>query len=181
MFTVKQCLSIALLSVSMLASGLAGAADLVKDASYIQFSGKQMGRVFSGQVKAFSVDAEFTSVGLLTSLKLKISADSLDTNNTERDQLLHSNEWLDVKRYAEIRYEGTSDNDGMINGFLTIRDKTLPLNLMLDVNAENGLLRLSTQSEIDRLAFGLGSGEWLDTAVVDAIISFNAVLFFKPS
>ncbi len=181
MFTVKQWLAAVLLSISMLASAVAGAADLMKDNSSIQFSSKQMGRVFTGQIDEFSVDAEFTSSGLLTSLQLRIRADSLDTNNTERDQLLQSDEWLDVKGFAEIHYKGVSESGNVIDGFLTIRDKTLPLNLNLDSDAENGQIRLRAQGEIDRLAFGLGSGEWLDTAVVDALITFDAMLSFRPS
>ncbi|WP_271270542.1 YceI family protein [Aliamphritea hakodatensis] len=177
---VKQSLLAVMLGISMLASVAAGAAELVRESSEIRFSGTQMGRAFDGQAGVYTATAEFSAEGQLTALQLQIRADSLDTQNAERDQVLHSDEWLDAAVFAEIRFAGQSDDGEFIRGFLTIRDKTLPLDLTVNSATDNSLVSLSAEGEFDRLAFGLGSGEWLDTAVVGATVKFSARLTFEP-
>ncbi len=168
-----------ILSSMLLNSATADAADLIRPDSAVRFSGDQMGRAFEGRVGEFSAVAEFSPAGQLSGLRLQIQADSLDTQNAERDQLLHSNEWLEVMRFPEIRYEGESSDGILIRGMLTIRDTTLPLDLAVKTEASGEQVSVSAEGEIDRLAFGLGNGEWLDTAVVGASVRFNARLSFN--
>ena len=177
---VTQNVLAAVLGIGMLISAAAGAAELVRESSEIRFSGTQMGRVFDGQAGVYTAMADFSAAGQLSALQLQIRADSLDTQNAERDQVLHGDEWLDAAVFPDMHFEGQSADGEFIRGFLTIRDKTLPLDLAVSTDTENSLVSFSAEGEFDRLAFGLGSGEWLDTAVVGATVKFSARLSFEP-
>lgn len=177
MLQLKQWL---MFSCLILVASLSSANELIAEASEIGFTGKQMGREFQGKIESYSAQAVFSSQGQLEQLELEIRADSLFTKNSERDQLLHSNEWLDAAQYPVMRFTGTSQDGLEIHGQLTIRDTSLPLVLSLRYENEAGLRSVSATGEINRLDYGLGSGEWLDTAVVGAEVGFAATLSFKP-
>jgi polyisoprenoid-binding protein YceI len=79
-------------------------------------------RDISGRFTYDSDDPEASSISV------RISAASLDTNHTERDKHLRSADFLDVENFAEIRFESTqyigTDAEGIMAGNLTLHGVT---------------------------------------------------------
>jgi polyisoprenoid-binding protein YceI len=72
--------------------------------------------------------------------QMVIRADSIDTNNAERDNKLRSDDFFDVQRFADIRFESTrcelatspkGDIIYKLAGNLTLHGITLPVNNIL--------------------------------------------------
>ncbi|EQD50742.1 Lipid/polyisoprenoid-binding, YceI-like protein [mine drainage metagenome] len=101
-----------------------------------------------------------------SSLQATIDASSIATGEDKRDGHLRSADFLEVEKYPEITYNGTSvdiksDGTGVIHGELTIRGITRAVDLSLEFegagNTPMGDYRagFSATGEIDREDFGL--------------------------
>ena len=121
----------------------------------------------SGSFKVFNVTAttqgdDFTKSDVVFTAK----ADSVDTNNTQRDTHLRSAEFFDVEKFPEItfkptKYVSTGDSTYKIHGDLTIKGVTK--NITLD--AEFGGIQkdpygnvkagFSISGKLNRKDFGL--------------------------
>ena len=116
--------------------------------------------------------------------ELVIQASSIDTGNGDRDQHLRSPDFLDVERFAEMRFKSTKvelpgENRLVVTGDLTIRDVTRPVVLQAEFTGltqdpwGNPRAGFSATTEIDREAFGaswnmaLETGGWLVSKTVE--------------
>ena len=160
------------------------AAELITEQSQIQFSATQMGKAFTGNIERFQVQAEFDEQQQLQSLSLQIPSDALKTGDKKRDTLLQSAEWLASENYPQLQFSGQPQNsDGeriQLAGELEIKGTRQPLTLNVRQQQADGVIKLLTEGEIERQAYELGTGEWLDTKVVGPTIHFEAALSLKP-
>jgi polyisoprenoid-binding protein YceI len=92
---------------------------------------------------------------------LIIDASSIDTGNRMRDHHLRSRDFFHVKRHPHLRYEahaisGRERDSARIEGELIVAGTrtALPLDVRLDAAAE-GVVELSCQTEVDRVALGI--------------------------
>ena len=128
-----------------------------------------------------------------SSAELLIEASSIDTGNEDRDTHLRSPDFLDVKRFPEIRFKSTNvelpgETQVVVTGDLTIRDVTRPQVLQVEFaglsqdpwgNARAGF---SATTEIDREEFGaswnlaLETGGWLVSKTVQVELDVLATL-----
>ena len=89
-----------------------------------------------------------------------IDASSIDTNQADRDGHLKSPDFLDVEKWAELRFNTTSlervdDHRWVAKGELTIRDITRPIELDVQFGGvgagpKGEVLFLSASAEINR-------------------------------
>lgn len=177
---VSLFISFLILSIS---ANSAAAASPIKADSEILFSGTQMGRTFNGQVEQFEAEAQFNADKSLIHLVLTLPSTALITANKKRNQVMQSEEWLNSAQYPEIRFEGRSQSNTsnvlQVQGSLLIKGIAHPITLTVQQQNEGGRTLLTTEGKIDRLAYQLGTGEWLDTKVVGKEIVFNARLVFS--
>lgn len=125
-------------SIFLLAGSLANAADYMIDTkgmhAFVQFKVQHLGyswlhgqfNDFSGE---FSYDAENPAA---SKASVVINTASLDTNHAKRDEHLRGDEFLDVKKYPQIKFTSTSfspegDNAGTLHGDLTLHGVTKPV------------------------------------------------------
>ncbi|MHB8262779.1 MAG: YceI family protein [Acidimicrobiales bacterium] len=112
-----------------------------------------------------------------SSVQVTIDASSITTGEDQRDGHLSSTDFLEVDKYPEITYKGTSvdiksDGTGVIHGELTIRGITRPVDLGLEFegagNTPMGDYRagFSATGEIDREQFGLTWNQVLESGGV---------------
>jgi len=99
-----------------------------------------------------------------------IKVDSVDTGNKRRDAHLLAQEFFDVEKFPEIEFKSTGirrgrDRDSLnLDGDLTIRDKTIPVALVVNEmdrsRSPNGeeFVYYSATTELDRHAFGINYG-----------------------
>jgi polyisoprenoid-binding protein YceI len=109
-----------------------------------------------------------------SSVDVEIDATSIDTRNDTRDAHLKSADFLDVENYPTITFKSKSlelksDTEGLLKGDLTIRGKTLPVDLhveLLDVaTGREGkpVVGFSATTEINRDDFGVSWNAPLET------------------
>ncbi len=98
-------------------------------------------------------------------IRLAIPAASVNTGDEKRDGHLRSPDFLDVERFPEITFQSTKVRkaDGLtytVTGDLTIRGKTLPVDVRVHVNGvidgmKGKVAGFSGTATIDRTKWGL--------------------------
>jgi polyisoprenoid-binding protein YceI len=104
--------------------------------SEVQFKVKHlMITTVTGYFKKFDlqVETEDENFTKASSIVFTGDIDSIDTNNSQRDTHLKSNDFFNAEQYQQLRfvgksYEASGDNY-KLNGDLTIRDVTKPITL----------------------------------------------------
>ena len=134
-----------------------------------------------------SLDAEDPARSHLT---VTIRAASIDTRNADRDAHLRSNDFFDMDRYPEIRYESTAveqldDDHYRVTGDLTIKDVTKPVTVDFEFTGTavdpfgNQRIGLEGSTAINRKDFGVNWNAALDAGGV--LVSDKVVLEFEVS
>lgn len=142
-------------------------------------------RSFYGLVPVKGHFSEFSGDGQITETqtvfgRIDIKAASLDTKLRKRDEHLRSADFFDVARFPDISMVVTSAEgiDGDIvdlRAQLTVKGTTAPLPLQTKVTVlDDGAVRLSAQSTIDRKDFGV-DGNVMGMVVDKATISGDVV------
>lgn len=146
-------------------------------AGQVRFEAKQTGAPFRGTFRRFGGDVCIDS-GRVTRIDVWLDPESVDTGLPEIDAALKDKEFFDAKAHPRITFAGTGDAQGNARGMLQIkgtrRDVAVPLNL----DTAGARPRVSGTLTLNRLDYGIGTGEWADTRWLGAEvkIEFNAVL-----
>lgn len=105
------------------------------------------------------------------SLTATIRADSIDTNNRQRDNHLRSPDFFDVANHPTITFQSTGlsmmGDDYVVTGDLTIRGETRAIELPLSITGPveirgNKVIGVSGRTTIDRHDFGVSWSRSLD-------------------
>lgn len=162
-----------------------GAAPYLADAgqSRVEFSFTQAGARNTGRFERFTVDYEPPGAGADGgALQVVIDVNSLDTRDGDRDSMLRSGYFFDVDFFPEARFESSSVRaiqDGVYEaeGTLTIREVSRPQKISFvaepDEAAGPGGMHLHGSVTIQRLAFGIGEGEWRATTWIRNDVTIN--------
>lgn len=157
---------------ALLASSSAFAADYTMRAGTLKFSGQQQGEVFEGRFDTFVPNIRFDAADLANS-KLDVGIDlaSADTENSERDEALKGADFFAIADFPKARFVTTAMRAIDASRFeadatLTIRDQTVALKFPFTFEAGADGARLQARVTLDRLAFGLGTGDWADAGMI---------------
>ncbi len=168
------------------------------DASHteITFSVRHFFTPVSGSFRSFDIALDFDGENPENShVKVTIEVASIDTRNERRDNHLRSGDFFEADRYPHMTFESTSvrrvsENRLVATGNLTIKDTTreieLPITLLgvMELPAQmqemmGGIKEVASftaDTRIDRRDFGVGVGNWAETAVVGAEVSIAIAL-----
>jgi cytochrome b561 len=136
--------------------------------SYIKFVGDQAGADFEGTWELWSAVLQF-SPGQLDSSRFDVTIDtaSAETQDDDRDTTLADPEWFDTMNFPEAYFrasEFSATSDGHVaDGQLIIKNVASPVQLTFTVTADGDSRVLNGTAQLDRLALGVGTGEWEDT------------------
>ncbi|MCH8473647.1 MAG: YceI family protein [Opitutales bacterium] len=142
----------------------------------------------SGRFGEFSGDLHIDRKNLENSLaEVTIQVTSVDTNNSDRDEHLRSDDFFDAENYSEITFVSTSwvdqgEDRFHITGDLTIRGTTHEVTLdaeLLGFGEGRGDIFLTgweATTQIDRTDYGVSWGTPAVGANVDIVISVQAHL-----
>lgn len=154
----------------------------VQPGSKLSFEGTQQGEVFSGQFKKFNAQIMFDPTDLAHA-KFDVSVDiaSVDSQNSERDDAVRGTDWFDSQRFPQARFVTTAfralgPGKFEADASLSIRGKTIPLKFPFSWKVNNGGAELNAQVTLDRLAFGIGAGDWADEELVGAKVKVSVDL-----
>lgn len=141
-------------------------------ASFIRFTGDQAGAQFQGIWPSWEADIRFSGNNLAaSSAVVTINTAAADTQDAERDATLVGPDWFDADSFPQAQYLASSFSRGedgayVAQGELIVRGASTPAALNFSVQAEGARRVLFGEAQLDRIALGLGAGEWLDTSWV---------------
>lgn len=157
------------------ASASEAAATYVLDGaqSSLKFTFTQAGAKNAGKFKDFAARLMLPeSASSAASLDVSVSIASLDTQDSERDEVLRGDEFFAVKRFPTARFVAAQLNGVGADRFeaigrLTIRDVTRNVRIPFTFRRmSDGSARMDGEFAIKRLEFGVGQGDWRVTDLV---------------
>lgn len=156
-----------------------------KTGSKIGFTSSMSGEAFSGSFRKWDSAIRFDPKNLAgSSVTTTIDMTSAATGDEDRDSSLPSAEWFFATKhpkatYAATRFKALGGNRYQADGTLTMRGVTKPLSLPFTLTITGDVAKMTSSIDLNRLAFGVGSGEWASTTVVPANVRLNIVLVAK--
>ncbi len=149
--------------------------DIDLSASSIAFTAEQAGAPFTGRWTEWSADMRFAADALETSgFDVAIRVAGVDTRDGDRDSTLQDAEFFDADSFPEVRFlTGTirADGDGFVaDSVLVVKGVEHPVTFTFNVAADGADRTLTGTSQLDRLALGVGTGEWADTEWVGQFV-----------
>ena len=153
--------------------------------SKVRFIAEQAGAEFKGHWDHWDAEVRFDPAVLSESYAIaNFHVPSVETFDPERDDTLQDPEWFDseahpiakfmarhIKRNANGRFEAVSE--------LEVKGLRTPIIFYFDVREEDGVTVLEGDAEIDRLAAGIGTGEWMDTNWIGQYVRVEVILYQK--
>ncbi len=146
---------------------------LVPAGSSLGFTAIQQGAKFDSHFGTFTADVRFDPAaperGRITA---RVALGSVDTGNLERDNVLQTSDWFAASQWPEAVFSaGRIVRDGgayRAEGTLALRNVSRPVVLKFRWTsaAEGKPARLQGSAALERLAFGVGQGDWQDTTYV---------------
>jgi polyisoprenoid-binding protein YceI len=178
----------AALLLACLVAGQAAATDWVVDkkASSLRFTGTAQGEEFDGRFGAFEARIAFDPASLGTAaFNVDIDVGSADTRNEERDGTLKEAEFFDVAAHPKATYVATEfvpvGTGFEAHGTLTLRGVAKPVTLVFTWTADAAGAKLEGKATLDRMAFGVGGGEWADAEMVAHEVKVATTLVLHPA
>lgn len=183
MFTSRLLM---LASITLLAPTL-DARSYTMDAatSKLGFVATQQGEAFNGRFARFTPTINFDPADLTTaSIDVEIDVTSVGTDNEERDAALATPEFFDFQAFPKARFKATNfraDGEGFVaDGQLTIRDQTVAVPFVFRFVDSGNSATLKAVVAIDRMAFGVGTGDWADPSTIAHEVKVEVDLLLKP-
>lgn len=174
--------------VAMLAAPAAAmAADYVQaSGSSLAFASRYDGETFTGTFPGFSTRLSFDPARPADGrLEVTIPLAGADTGNAERDETLKDAAFFDVARFAQARYTASGfralgGDRYAADGTLSLRGVSRPVTLEFSWTPGPRPL-LSGRASVPRLAFGIGTGDWADTATLPDAVAVSTRVYLSPA
>ncbi len=153
-----------------------------KAASSLRFTSSMAGESFTGAFRRWDADIRFDPANLAaSSVTATIDVASAATGNPDRDQALPTDTFLDAPAYPRAtfvarRFTALGGGRYQADGVLTLRGVSKPLSLPFTLVIQGGQAKMTSQVAINRLAFGVGQGEWKAVTTIPAAVTVSVVL-----
>lgn len=165
----------------------AAAKDWTTDAAHstLGFAGTYQGEKFSGKFARFEASIAYDPAEL-ASAKFDVSIDvtSAATGNADYDGQLKTADFFDFAKFPKAHFVTRAfrkDGDAVLaDGTLTIRDQSQPVTLAVRFTPTATGATLDVSTTLKRLDFGVGRGDWADTAVIANEVPVSAHLVLTP-
>ena len=150
-----------------------------KAASRLTFSSSLSGKAFTGNFRSWDAVIHFDPKDLAHSdVAATIDVASAATGSGDRDALLPDEDWFWISHFPQATFVAHSfqaDGPGLYRapGVLTIRGVAKPLTLPFNLAITGASAKMSAQVVLDRLAFGVGQGQWKATDSVPAGVTVH--------
>jgi polyisoprenoid-binding protein YceI len=171
----------------LLAATPAFAADYIQaPGSALIFAGTYEGEAFTGRFPGFVTRLSFDPAQLATAkLDVTIPIATASTGNSDYDGEMRGSAFFNSAKFPQARYTATrfralGGNQFAADGTLNLRgvSKPVTLNFTWTPGAKPVLAGKAT---VKRLEFGVGEGEWADTALLPNEIVVNTKVVFVPA
>lgn len=168
---VRTVLLPVLLCGAVIARADAPAFAPVQAQSSLSFAATQQGEKFAGVFGDFDARVAYAPDQLPSShIDATIRMKSLDSKNQERDTALAGSDWFDVAKFPTATFRTTAiratATGAVGDADLTIKGKTKRIAFPFTWHADAGKVVLDARVTIDRIDFGVGTGDWADETIV---------------
>jgi polyisoprenoid-binding protein YceI len=149
--------------------------------STLTFSSSYQGESFTGRFGRFDANIAFDPANLATSnFDVTITLGSADTQNSERDDALKGADFFNVAKmptahYFASKFRSLGGNRYAADGALTLRGVTKPVVLSFTWTP-GATPALVGDANVNRLDFGVGGGQWADTATIGNAVKVHTAL-----
>jgi polyisoprenoid-binding protein YceI len=171
---------------AMLATIPAVAADYVQaPGSTLAFASRYDGEVFTGRFPDFATKLSFDPARPEAGkLDVTIGLASAATGNADRDSTLGTPDFFDVGTFAQARYSASgfrklADGRFAADGTLELRGVRKPVTLTFTWTGGAQPV-LEGKAVVKRLDFGVGGGDWADTATIPNEVNISTKVLLKP-
>lgn len=175
-------------TLTLVAAEAAPTFELEPTGSSLKFIAIQQAAKFESHFEKFTAQIRFDpaqpEMGRITA---RIDLGSVDTGNSERDEILKAADWFAVSQWPEAVFTAeriVRAGDGYsASGTLTLRDVTRPVTLQFRWTppAAGQPARLVGSAALQRLAFGVGQGDWRDTTDVGNAVAVQVDIRLRAS
>jgi polyisoprenoid-binding protein YceI len=158
-----------------------------KAASRLTFSSSVSGQAFTGRFARWDAVIHFDPKDLAHSdVAATIDVTSAATGSGDRDAELPDQDWFWTSHFPRASYVARSFQAAgpgryLALGVLTIRGVAKPLNLPFALSISGAQAHMTSAIVLNRLAFGVGQGEWKATDTVPANVTVNIDLTARRS
>jgi polyisoprenoid-binding protein YceI len=153
-----------------------------KAASKLTFSSSVSGQAFTGVFKRWDAVIHFDPKDLAHSdATVTVDIASAFTGNGDRDAELPDQDWFWTSHFPKATFTAKSfralgPGRYQADGTLTLRGVSRPVALPFSLAITGAVAKVNGQAGIDRLAFGVGQGEWKATDTVPAAVTVGVAL-----
>jgi len=158
-----------------------------KTATTIAFATTFSGEAINGGFGSYTANIAFDPAQLDRShVKVIIDLASVSSGDADRDGTLKSDAFFNTAVTPKAVYEASSFTKAdathfVAKGRLTLHGTTKSLDLPFTLNIDSGVATMSGTADLDRTAFGVGSGDWAKTDAVPAKVAVKIDLKAKAS
>jgi polyisoprenoid-binding protein YceI len=153
-----------------------------KPASRLTFSSSVSGAAFTGSFSRWDAVIHFDPKDLAHSdVTATIDIASAATGNGDRDAELPDQDWFWTSHFPRASFvahgfQAAGPGRYIAPGVLTIRGVAKPLTLPFTLAITGPSAKMNASVQLNRLAFGVGQGEWKATDQVPAGVTVNVQL-----
>ena len=180
-FASALALSIALATAA--AAAPAPAAWIVdKAGSGLRFTSSMAGESFTGVFRRWDAAIRFDPANLAaSSVAADIDVASAVTGNADRDQALPTATFFDAPAHPHATFvahgfRAVGPGRYVADGVLTLRGVAKPLTLPFTLAITGAQARMTGAVAINRLAFGVGQGEWQAVDAIPASVTVSIAI-----
>ena len=179
-----KVVAIALLALLLPAAALAAPPLWTVDRAHsrLAFSSTVSGKGFTGSFRSWDAVIHFDPKDLAHSdVAATVDMASFVTGNADRDALLPSEDWFWVGHFPKATFvahgfQPAGAGRYLAAGTLTLRGVAKPLTLPFTLTLNGPTATMNAQVSLNRLAFGVGQGDWQATDTVPAAVTVDVAL-----
>jgi cytochrome b561/polyisoprenoid-binding protein YceI len=142
----------------------------------LTFQAVYSGTPVQGSFGKWDADIVFSPEDLANSrIKVTVDLASVNTADSERDEMLRSDSFFAAATHPRATFTATritarSAGRYVANGTLSLHGQQRPLALNFDLKIDGDVANASGSARLNRLSYGVGSGEWATTdPIADAV------------
>lgn len=151
--------------------------------SRLEFVANAQGSDFTGRFKRFTPRIRFDPTNPAgASFDVAIELASVDTDNSERDEALPTPDFFWTEKFPRARFIATgcralpAAGRFQCQGTLTLRGKSRKVAFPFAWSGDSRTARLSANVPLNRLDFGIGTGDWADPATIGHRVNVKVAL-----
>jgi polyisoprenoid-binding protein YceI len=163
--------------------GAAMAADYTVQpaSSTLGFSNTFQGESFNGQFGQWTAAISYDPAHLAASkFDVEVTLASVKTGDSDRDGALPGPDFFDVAKFPKAHFVTTgfrrSGGKVIADGTLTLRGVSKPVSLEVAFKPQGSGATLDVAGTLQRLDFGVGTGDYADTSVIGGEVKVTAHL-----